>query len=197
MWAVVLLVLPFVTHFDWVYVVGQYKAAYSSLMATDQVGFDSPREWAQIFNVLSLIDINPGHQIQLVLQIFFSAFTFVMLKMSQWRLRPRVFLVFLYTFASCYLMLFNTRTENNSYIILGFATALLIVLCWQSKRFVAAILTMLVTLSIAFSHGLSKVITIDDVSWVAPLATALLSIVMLGYAVNLMFNQGDRIRHDT
>ena len=197
LWAMAFLVLPFVTHFDWAYVVSQYKAAYNSLMATDRVGLDSPKEWAQLFNVLSLINVNPGHQLQLVLQIFFAAFTFVMLKIAQWRLRPRVFIIFLYTLSSCYLMLFNTRTENNSYIILGFATALLIAICWQSKRFFATFFIALVTLLIAFSHSLSKMVTIEDVSWVAPLATILLALVMLGYAVNLMFNHGDRIRHDT
>ena len=99
------------------YVISQYLACVQNLEITFEVG--ETGLWAQFFGMLQVAGIEFPSPVRTGMRLLAAAATlFACWKASQ-SLTPERSAFYLFSFASCYLMLFNSRTEGNTYTMIG------------------------------------------------------------------------------
>ena len=163
---VVFAFVPFLTqHFA--YVVEQYQAAVLMLRDVDRVGHTT-QLWCQIFGLLHVMGISLGENNERLLQLTAAVVT---LGLCVWSMRlPRERQAFyLFAFSATYLMLFNSRTEMNTYAMLGPAVGMVAVQAffegrtklWWTMAFVAIAATANYELGKLIIPGVEQV-------WMAP-----------------------------
>ncbi len=99
------------------YAAWQYTVCWQSLQVKAHVGV--VELWAQPFSVLQLIHVNIPETLQTVVRAAAGIAVVGMSWIARRRLEPPRLSIFLYAVAATYLMLFNPRTENNSYAMLA------------------------------------------------------------------------------
>jgi hypothetical protein len=111
----VFLAVPFLTQ-DPQYVIAQYSGFIENLHDSAQVGHT--REWPQLFSLLQVLGIELSEHARLVTQVAAGLVTL----MAAWQVRQkfhaREAALLVYSLATTYLLLFNPRTENNTYSML-------------------------------------------------------------------------------
>jgi hypothetical protein len=111
-----LLVLPYLTQ-DYDYVTAQYVACLDKLHTAAQAGIKRP--WAQLFGMLETAGIVVPESAQTAVRIAGAGLTLFAAWLAQRRLpAPRV-AVYLFSLSACYVLLFNPRTENNTYALVA------------------------------------------------------------------------------
>ncbi len=116
----VVLLLPFATQHP-AYVMRQYELCAHKLVVASRPG--ELARFSDLFGIVGSLGIDTPYGVQTAVRALGAAFTLGLCwwGVRQWgRVRGSALLLAL---ASCYLMLFNPRTENNSYAILGPAVA--------------------------------------------------------------------------
>jgi len=99
------------------YVTRQYAGCLAMLGDAARLG--ARTSWAQIFGMLKLLGIEITEPYQALGRLAAAGAVLAAGWHVRRRLDPPRAMAYLYTFAMCYLMLFNPRTENNSYAMLG------------------------------------------------------------------------------
>jgi hypothetical protein len=128
------LLLPFVAQHP-VYVLQQYQLCVQKLSVSSRPGHIA--RFNDLFGLLQSLGINPPYPVEAVIRALAAGLTLGLawLGVRAWGdVRGAVLVLAL---ASCYLMLFNPRTELNSYAILGpsvavFAAWALLVDRWKA-----------------------------------------------------------------
>lgn len=169
---IVFLLLPFATqHIH--YVLNQYSAAKQSLLVSFHLGENST-EWSQFFSMIAQMGFGwINSQTQFFVRLAMALFVFILGIKARFKLsEPKIFL-WLYSFASCYLLLWNPRTENNDYIILAPVLSYFLIVSWKYKAYFAHILLILTCFAITFSYNLSHFFFPPFKSIFAPLTTTL------------------------
>src|SRR5579872_3076759 len=99
------------------YVSAQYSGCLAMLGDAAALGMRKP--WAQFFGMLQVLDIEVAEWAQTTVRLGAALLTLA----AGWHVRRRIepgrSMAYLYAIATCYLMLFNPRTENNSYAMLA------------------------------------------------------------------------------
>ena len=87
------------------------------------------------------------------------------------RLRqPRIYtLMIIFALGMVYLMLFNSRTENNDYIMVAPAIAFTCMLAWDQKYYGVVVFHLCVMLALILNWSLCKVLTPHHSLWLSPL----------------------------
>ncbi len=195
---VILCAVPFLVQ-DSQYVIEQYLGAIDMLGAA--AGRGMTREWAQIFSLGSLAGIDISQFWQTVVRIMAALGTLALCRQVLRRHgtsavagdfcklrtdtsapgRLAYALIDIYAFASAYLLLFNPRTENNSYLILSPVIA---ILCLQAqfveRRPIKAGLLGAAAVAIFSGHVLCTVLTPQaGFIWVGPLVCLLFSLGLI------------------
>jgi hypothetical protein len=144
----VVALLPFL-HPNWSYVAQEYRAGLAKVLEAGDV---VDREFADLTSLLRLVGITPAAAVLTALRAGAALATLA----CCWRLRrlapAPVAELFMLTISAAYLMVFNPRTEGNSYVIL--AVPLAVITAWTivsggSRRRVVLLVTACVLLGIA------------------------------------------------
>lgn len=172
----ILFAFPFLTQHP-AYVWGQYKLFTVKLQAAG-----SPDEldyFSDLFGILGAMGINVPNAVRTVVRAAAAAVTLGLcgLALKRWG-HVRGTVLFL-SFNICYLMLFNPRTENNTYVIAGLPMALFAswaFLCdgWRAVGGLLAALILVMSASYEITRGVNH--------WVSPSAC----LVFLVYLIYLL-----------
>ena len=109
-------VVPFLTQRP-DYVISQYRACVQNLEITFEVG--ETGLWAQFFGMLQVAGIEFPSPVRTAIRLLAAATTLFACWKASRILAPERSAFYLFSFASCYLMLFNSRTEGNTYTMIG------------------------------------------------------------------------------
>ena len=109
-------IVPFLTQRP-DYVISQYRACVQNLEITFEVG--ETGLWAQFFGMLQVLGIEFPSAVRTGMRLFAAAATLFACWKASRSLSPERSAFYLFSFASCYLMLFNSRTEGNTYTMIG------------------------------------------------------------------------------
>ena len=109
-------VVPFLTQRP-DYVISQYRACVQNLEITFEVG--ETGLWAQFFGMLQVAGIEFPSAVRTAIRLLAAATTLFACWKASRVLSPERTAFYLFSFASCYLMLFNSRTEGNTYTMIG------------------------------------------------------------------------------
>ena len=162
------------------YVVSQYQSCAASMQATARLGLDA--YWAHFFGMLKVAGIPVSSSVQTGIRLLAAGGTVWLCRLARDRYPADRAAVWLYALSVCYLMLFNPRTENNTYAMLGPAIA---VFCGQAllveRRPKPAAALAAAAVCILGSPQITKGITPPPQSvWLAPL-------VCVGFLAFLVF----------
>lgn len=116
-------IVPFATQHP-EYVLSQYRACHQNLQITFDVGETS--YWAQLFGMLQVAGIDLPSPVRTGIRLLASVATLAACWQAVRRLPPERAAFYVYSLAACYLMLFNSRTEGNTYAMVGPVYGLLI-----------------------------------------------------------------------
>lgn len=151
------------------YVASQYRSCVAGMQASARLGLTS--YWAHFFGMLNVAGISVSPSVQTGVRILAAGGTLWLCHIAQKRCAAAEAGVWLYALSVCYLMLFNPRTENNTYAMLGPSIAAFcgMALLVERRPKVALALAFAVG-GILGSHQITKWITPPPRSvWLAPL----------------------------
>ncbi len=109
-------VVPFMTQRP-DYVISQYRDCVQNLEITFEVG--ETGLWAQFFGMLQVAGIEFPSTARTAIRLLAAVTTLFACWKASKVLSPKHSAFYLFSFASCYLMLFNSRTEGNTYTMIG------------------------------------------------------------------------------
>jgi hypothetical protein len=151
------------------YVISQYRACVQNLEITFEVG--ETGLWAQFFGMLQVAGIEFPSALRTAMRLLAAGTTLFACWKASRVLSPERSAFYLFSFASCYLMLFNSRTEGNTYTMIGpVYGALLAEAAFQLKnRTSAAWMIAAVVLTVA-NYELAVLVTPRPKAvWISPL----------------------------
>jgi hypothetical protein len=90
--------------------------------------------WAQPFSVLGLLGVNVSESIQTAIRFVAAAGAIGLCLAARWRTTSTRAAEYLLAISVLYILLFNPRTENNTYAMLGPVIGLSLVAALASKR---------------------------------------------------------------
>jgi alpha-1,2-mannosyltransferase len=163
--------MPFLTA-DATYVISQYVDCYQMLGHAVDRGREA--NWAQLFGMLQVAGIQFSPLAQSALRLLAAAATLLLLLIAERRL-PRAWTgTFCYVLAVCFLMLFNPRTENNSYSAL--APAIGILCCHDflvRQNYRMAVWYIFISVGILSTYYVGRLFTGPEyTTWLSPLMGA-------------------------
>ncbi len=176
---VILFMMPFLTQ-DPGYVWSQYHAAMDMLHIASHVGSSESTHWAQLFNVLAQVHWDVSQVQQRIWRIV-AAFVTLTIAYYCKRKYPKEQAPFwILLLAMNYLMLFNPRTENNTYAILapliGYFAAYYFVL---KRQVVYGAVYVALAVAILFASNIGSWIIPGQHSWVTPLVALIFTALSL------------------
>jgi alpha-1,2-mannosyltransferase len=158
------------------YVIHQYFDCANMLQIAADRGRDP--NWSQLFGMLQVFGINVSSSWQTILRAVAAAGTLALAWYAQ-RRWPRSWAgAYCYALAICYLMLFNPRTENNSYAALA---PVIGILCSNDvlvqRRYWMSALYIVISLGILGTYYAGILFTGPELTmWLAPLMATLFSV---------------------
>lgn len=159
------------------YVSEQYEGFLAMLVDAARLGVRV--SWAQLFGMLRVLDVEVSESVQAAVRVAAAGLTLTAGWQACRRLEPGRAMAYAYSLAACYLMLFNPRTENNTYAMLGPAIGWL---CGEAlvveRRFLRGGFYILLALGIVGSHEIGRLVSDRPAIWLAPL-------MALGFTVDL------------
>ncbi len=99
------------------YALSQYVACLESLKVTFDVG--ESENWAQLFGMLSVAGVEVPSTARNVVRLIAAAATLLLCWKAARHLSPQKSAFYIFALSVCYLMLFNSRTEGNTYTMVG------------------------------------------------------------------------------
>jgi alpha-1,2-mannosyltransferase len=179
----VLAIAPFSTAKP-AYVLSQYADCIQMLGHAVDRGREA--NWAQLFGMLQVAGVSVPPIWQTVLRLLAALATLALLWHAQRRLPGAWAATYCYLLAVCFLMLFNPRTENNSYSALAPAIG---ILCCNDvlvrRKLIMALWYAVLALGILGTYYVGTLLTGPDyTTWLSPLmgvcfiATAILQLLL-------------------
>ncbi len=162
------------------YATTQYVAFAEMLGAAAYEGTHHP--WAHLFGLLQTVGIEVSGSVQMAIRFGAAALTLLAGWHAHRRLPASRCPPYLFAIAGCYLMLFNPRTENNTYALVAPAIGLLCAEAFLVQRNTALgwVLVLLATGIVgSFEIGRRLVPTAHPV-WLAPLMCVGFTALLLG-----------------
>ena len=171
--------------YDWSYGWQQYLNFIEMARSAMDHGLDSAN-FACLFNILPQITGTfIPHDLQTIIKIVLAAATWLTCWLALKRLDQKSALIYLLTLASCYHLLFNPRSVNTDYIILGtvlgiwFTSAIHL---WHSKPL--AWTFGLLSLGVLEAFDLSQLLVPGSTSWVNPTMGLIFCVVVIVQLMN-------------
>ncbi len=161
------------------YVWQQYTQCITELYSAYELGTE--RLWAQLFGMLSVAGLHISSEIQFLVRLIVAISVLVMCWLGQKKLTATQTCIWIYSLATCYLMLFNPRTENTTYAMLGpviglhCAQALLV-----ERRAIQSLAMVLITIGTVGSYEFGKMLVPAVYPiWLAPLMCICLTALLI------------------
>lgn len=151
------------------YVLDQYAACLHNTRVAAQLGMVDL--WAQPFSALKQAGLDVPGLVQSAARVAAALATLWLAFRTRRRCDPARHAVYLFALAATYLMLFNPRSENNSYAMLGPAIGVFLseALVPQARP-VEAVLLAVVAVGVVGSRTIGHLLVPDSVPiWLAPL----------------------------
>lgn len=163
--------VPFMTS-NFTYVLQQYSACLSNTLTAAHVGVVT-QGMSTPFTTLHIVGVNVSEHIQTAIRVIGALVTLGLYILAERRHDTIYAAIFAFSLAMVYLLLFNPRTENNTYVMLGpalawfFAQAVLI-----EKRTGAVAFLGAITLMMIIGSPLERLIAPGmETIWLSPLMT--------------------------
>ncbi|MDP0563031.1 MAG: glycosyltransferase family 87 protein [Candidatus Endonucleobacter sp. (ex Gigantidas childressi)] len=161
--------LPFYfTGFNYSY--QQYYNYINMIESAIDLGINTPK-WASFFNIpMQIFHIQVDHHTQVIVKSLLAFATWLSCRYAVKHFDPLTAVIYIFSFAGTYHLLFNPRSVNTDYIILGtimatwFTAALYI---WHDKRL--TIMIGILSVGVLFALDLSRLLVPTSTSWVNPL----------------------------
>ena len=161
------------------YVMATHKDCIHALQVAHRVGVEG--YWAQLFGMLRVFGLEVPQQVQTLTRLVAAVATLGLCWYAQRRYGSARANVSLYVLTALYLMLFNPRTENNTYAMLGPALAVtagrMLFVTRQKAQGYLVLGCAVVTLA-SYEVGKLFVPTIQAV-FLAPLATCVFAVIVV------------------
>lgn len=154
------------------YVLQQYLNSITMLNEVANVG-SVETNWAQIFGLLAEVKIILARNLQDIIRLIFAIITLIGCFWIKQKFSKEKTVIFIYTLAIIYLMLFNPRTENTDYGMLAPALGIFLSQAYISRRRFQMVVLVILTIGISGCYYFSHLITPDAGYWFAPLTTIL------------------------
>ena len=167
-------IFPFFTQTP-IYVWHQYVNSTAMLKTASALGATTT-DWAQFFGLLAEFKIIISQRLQDFIRIIAALFILYCGVRAQKKFNKYQVAIFLYTLASCYLMLFNPRTENNDYGIVAPALGLFITVFFVHS-YILMLLLVFVFLGLVMSGNLS--FNGSREFWSAPFFTVIFTVIVV------------------
>lgn len=172
------LIAPYLTQSP-AYVTAQYVECLAMLRSAAQLGIE--REWAHFFGMLQAVGLEVPEPAQTAVRFCLAFVTLLLARYAIRNLPASRSALYLYGLGGCYLMLFNPRTENNTYAMIApvigiiWAEALLI-----QRNYAIASLLAILSLGIVGSYEFGRRLLPDTRPvWLAPLMCLAFTIVLI------------------
>ena len=184
--AAALVVFPFATQSP-SYVVQQYSDCIGMLSAASGLGQN--QKWAQLFGLLNVLGVSVSANVQTASRVLAALVVLGVVVYNSRVLNFQRQAIWLYTLAAIFLMLFNPRTENSTYCMLGPVFGLFIGELVSSRptvskrRQLIAVCLCVLGILTACSHEVGKAFTPDGYKavWLAPLCCCVFTVYLIGY----------------
>lgn len=163
------------------YVLNQYLAFANSFHVAMHHDANNPQQWATFFGMLAFyykhwaINGTP----QFIVRLLLAGFIFIMCLSAKIKCEKRQALYFIVAFGMMYLMLFNSRTESNDYVMIAPMLGYSLALAWQAKKRLAVMGLGIGIILIAASWNISKWLTPDNNIWINPSVVLLYFIYLI------------------
>jgi hypothetical protein len=115
----ILAAIPFL-HPNWSYITDQYRAGLAKVLEAGEPGAGT---FSDLVTLLSRLGLHPSFRFMTALRAAAAAATLLFGFLALRRLQPRPAIMAVLGLGTAYLMVFNPRTEGNSYIIMAPALA--------------------------------------------------------------------------
>jgi hypothetical protein len=170
-----LFLVPYLTHRP-DYVTAQYVASIDMFDKAAQMG--QTTEWPHLFSLASLGGLEIGAAWRTALRLAAALGTLALCLRVKSEIGNPKSEITIYALATVYLLLFNPRTENNSYLILAPIMALLCVRAYFFEdRAVRAALLLAGTIALFAGHEICQLLTPQfGFVWISPLVCLIFSI---------------------
>lgn len=169
------------------YVISQYYACAQSMSITFEVG--ETEKWAQLFGMLQVAGIELPEFLRTSIRIFAAIATLGLCWRAERTLSSERAAFYLFSLSACYLMLFNSRTEGNTYAMVGpVYGAMLAEAAFRAKdRLATGWLIAALALSVLNFELAILISPRPDAIWISPLVCACVTyylVVCLTYEVS-------------
>lgn len=159
------------------YVWDQYRTSVITMQQVADFGKDNP--FAQAFWMLRKAGIHIPDAIQFLLRILFAALTLGYCWWLKRRQTSQTFLIYLFTLAACYALLFNPRTENNTYALLAPAVGVFTAWSLQNRGLFLRTSYLTIVAGFLLSNRIGKLLTGFATVWIKPLLCSLFLILVI------------------
>ncbi len=162
------------------YVLDQYWKCGQMFRASSYCGIIEL--WAQPFCVLGLLGVKLSESTQTVLRFAAAGGAIVLCLVARFRSNPSRAAEYLLAFSALYILLFNPRTENNTYAMLGPVIGLALLAAFAANRpsrFEVTFLSLLLAL-MALGDALVRPLAGDgEHIWLSPTLAVLFAIYLI------------------
>jgi len=164
----VAIAIPFLTQ-NPAYVQAQYQGFVRTVGLANE--HSNVVYFAQLFGMLRVMGLEVNNHVQSGLRGVFGGLTlFVCLAFGR-RMDGSRWAVYFYALSACYVMLFNPRTENNTYSMLAPAIAVLFAQSVAQRRVLRSALLLAIAAGTLGTYEIGRLLTVPEQSvWLAPLA---------------------------
>ncbi|WP_354016466.1 hypothetical protein [Endozoicomonas sp. NE40] len=143
------------------------------------------QNFACLFNVFQVFGLFISDHWQLLIKVILAGATWLLCWFAIRQFDIKTALVYMLTLASCYHLLFNPRSVNTDYIILGTVLALWFTSAnhlWQNKYLALGV--GLISLAVLEAFDLSRWLVPGSTSWVNPLMALTFAILVVWQLFN-------------
>lgn len=157
------------------YVLEQYRLCVQMLQDAQNLGMRN--EFPHLFWVVQSVGLSVPPAVQTVVRLVAACLTLALCWAVKRRRNAIQTGVLLYTFAVAYLMLFNPRTEHNSYCLLTPPMAIFATQAIWARRWVLGVALSAMAMAMLLSYPLGKVV---PTVWLKPVLCIVFVAILLG-----------------
>ncbi len=152
------------------YVFHQYREFLNSLEVAYTVG--QRKDYASFFGMLNIFGVNIESSVQMVFSLILALATFFYSLYHSIKSPKEESSIIIISVAISFILLFSSRTENNTYCMIGPFIAyffLQSVAMQANLRIISTVILILCYVAMAGSYEVGKLFTPDRAMWLAPL----------------------------
>lgn len=162
------------------YVLSQYTSFADSFKVAMHHDGNNPQQWATLFGAIAFYTHNTINGFtQFAIRALAGLCVYSLCIIARIRCDKKTAIYFIVTLGMCYLMLFNSRTEDNDYVmvapLLGYTLGLVVL----EKKWLPTMAISLGVILMAANWNLCKFITPGNNIWINPTIIALFSVYII------------------